>query len=370
MRWPQPGAFLQPSERGHLGELIIQARSRGISIGSPGADYHWDLSRLNRVVSFYAPDMVLSVETGLSMSAVKDVVEAQRLWLPLDSSGNGELPVAEYLAGDQSLSWLSHRYRTARDWVVSMTAVDDHGREVTSGARLVKNVAGYQLAPLYIGAEHSLGPVVEVSFRLLPLPTDLTLARWEAEDPSRLMTILQAARQREHPSRHSDPWEGLRLEHREGRWQLDGITRFPPNVIETWVSTANDELAQTIVRVNNPPREGELNGVQAELRILAQPTRIPKLLEALQPLGSDLVCYPASGIINLGSPPSQEGKEALETMLVQVVVNGGLVQPLMTDLSVKLPRPAEVVGEQTIMARVKTILDPEGVFGPLPAKLC
>ena len=192
--WPDPGGTLQPRERSQVGELIVQARSRQVTIGSPQATYRWDLSRLDRVVSFHAPDMILTVETGLTLNAVKDIVEAEKLWLPLDMPGGGDRSLAEYLAGDYSLSWLSHRYGTVRDWIMGLTALDDQGREVTSGARVVRNVSGYQLAPVDIGAGDALGPIVEVSFRLLALRpgAGFPVVRAGSDEPLGMMKVAGA----------------------------------------------------------------------------------------------------------------------------------------------------------------------------------
>src|SRR5690606_37053820 len=61
-------------------------------------------------------------------------------------------------------------YGTARDLVIGMTAVMADGQVVKSGGRVVKNVAGYDLAKLHIGALGTLGVIAQVSFKVAPLP--------------------------------------------------------------------------------------------------------------------------------------------------------------------------------------------------------
>ncbi len=404
--WPDPGGTLQPRERSQAGELIVQARSRQVTVGAPQATYRWDLSRLDRVVSFHAPDMILTVETGLTLNAVKDLVEAEKLWLPLDAPGSGDLSLAEYLAGDYSLSWLSHRYGTARDWVVALTTLDDQGREVTSGARVVRNVAGYQLAPLYIGARDALGPVVEVSFRLLPLPVPMTAARWQADNPDPLVAIWQQSRRISHPSERGEPWDALRLEHLGGQWRLDGMTRFPPEDASAWedpssVLRATDanpppfpppfqgrglretkgvgfiqsqgpaDIAsrEVVIETKTPPREGRENALQSNIRIQVFPTQIPELLASLHSLGVELTCYPAAGVVHVGLLDGIKERPPLEYLLAAVVEKGGRVQPLAADVPVSLPAPRNPSADRALMTRVKRILDPDGVFGPLPVEL-
>ncbi len=62
-------------------------------------------------------------------------------------------------------------------------------------------------------------------------------------------------------------------------------------------------------------------------------------------------------------------RPALESLLVAVAEKRGRVQPLTADVPVKLPTPASPPADRDLMARVKRILDPDGVFGPLPVEL-
>src|ERR1700761_4371295 len=61
-------------------------------------------------------------------------------------------------------------YGTIRDYVIGMTVALADGTLIHSGGKVVKNVAGYDLMKLFIGAHGSLGVVVEVNFKLRPLP--------------------------------------------------------------------------------------------------------------------------------------------------------------------------------------------------------
>ena len=101
------------------------------------------------------------------------------------------------------------------------------------------------------------------------------------------------------------------------------------------------------------------------------PSRIPELLTALQAYEADLTCYPSSGVVHLelepddGKPSAKPGQANFDTILHTIQNLSGRVRPL-PNWSGQLP---ETVGHRSgidIMARVKSILDPDGVFGPLP----
>ncbi|UCD38980.1 MAG: FAD-binding oxidoreductase [Fidelibacterota bacterium] len=356
---------LRPKERSNVGELIRQARTRRVPVGSTGS-HPWDLSRLNKTIAFDTPDMLLTVETGQTLAAAKDMVEAERLWLPLDMPGDSYLSLAEYLTQDHSLSWLSSRYGAARDWITRLTAVDDEGREVACGAKVVKNVAGYQWAPLYIGAGDALGPIVEVSFRLLPLPTSISCGQWEGKSPSSLMGIWRQGCQDSHPTGRGDPWEAIRLTRHSSQWRMEGITRFPPDAVANWGRPVRDQIQEAITTAATPPRETAIPDFKPVHRIQVLPTQIAGLLDTLAACQLDLSCYPASGIIHAGPIHDDQDKQTYTAMLDMVIAKGGRVQPLRAGAHVNRQPGRDPSGERTIMTRVKSILDPEGVFGPLP----
>ena len=352
---------VRPDSRSQVGALIAAARQGDESIGAPGADRSWDLSRLDKVISFHPPDMIITVETGLTLAAIKDTVEAQRLWLPLDTADGGGQTLAAFLAWDDSLGWLSHRHGTSRDWVMRLTACDDHGREVSSGAAVVKNVAGYQLAPLYIGARDAFGPLVEITFRLLPLPVRVTQAEWRANDYPPLLKVWRQSRRSTHPSARGEPWEALRLVRNQGRWRLEGFTRLPPETVTQW---SGDDA--TITQVERLPRERHDDGFRPALRLQVLPTQLELLLAAASRLSVNLVCYPAAGVLTLDAADSPLIEPNLEELLRSNLPPGGRLQLLNGFAGSTSPLGDHEADEYGVLRKIKQILDPDEVFGPLP----
>jgi FAD/FMN-containing dehydrogenase len=77
-------------------------------------------------------------------------------------------------------------YGLVRDYVLGLKIVTADGEMIRTGGKVVKNVAGYDLTKLFLGARGSLGVIVEVTFKVLPRP--------EAEKfgEARLQTLEQA----------------------------------------------------------------------------------------------------------------------------------------------------------------------------------
>src|SRR5262249_32754352 len=63
-----------------------------------------------------------------------------------------------------------HRYGRVGDLLLGVTAVLGDGLVASSGGKVVKNVAGYDLGKLFCGSEGRLGLIVRAAFRLHPVP--------------------------------------------------------------------------------------------------------------------------------------------------------------------------------------------------------
>src|SRR5205085_5829061 len=88
---------------------------------------------------------------------------------PLDPPNSQTLSIERLLATN-ACGPRRFGYGTVRDYVIGMAVLLADGRMIHSGGKVVKNVAGYDLMKLFIGSRGSLGVIVEVTFKVLPLP--------------------------------------------------------------------------------------------------------------------------------------------------------------------------------------------------------
>jgi glycolate oxidase FAD binding subunit len=142
----------------------------------------------SEIVEYEPGDLTCIVEGGLRLSALQGSLAERGQRLSLDPPGDPTL--AECLLDDLS-GPLRHRFGTMRDLVLGVTVVLPDGTRASSGGKVVKNVAGYDLAKLFCGSRGRLGSVERLALRLHPLPaatrTVYTRSDWPSLHRSQLV---------------------------------------------------------------------------------------------------------------------------------------------------------------------------------------
>lgn len=138
----------------------------GLPPKSPGMGL--SLQKLDRVVDFPARDMTITVEAGVTMQKLAEIVAQEGLQLPIDAP----FPDRATIGGVIASGWNGPRrygYGLIRDYVIGVHAIDGTGREFKAGGRVVKNVAGYDFCKLLTGSIGTLGVITEATLKLKPI---------------------------------------------------------------------------------------------------------------------------------------------------------------------------------------------------------
>jgi glycolate oxidase FAD binding subunit len=122
---------------------------------------------LTRVLEHDPGDLTCTVECGVRLSELRSTLAAAGQRLSLDPPGD---PTVGALLARNVSGPLRHRFGAPRDLVLGATLVLGDGTIASAGGKVVKNVAGYDLARLVCGSEGRLALVARASFRLHPLP--------------------------------------------------------------------------------------------------------------------------------------------------------------------------------------------------------
>ena len=152
-----------PGSAEEVAQVLAEANRTGRRVGP---DFRISLERLNHILEYNAADLTVSAEAGVTLGDLDAALRAERQWLPLSSN---RLTVGEVLLDNWSGPFRLF-YGTARDMVLGVRFATVEGKLVKSGGKVVKNVAGYDMAKLMIGSCGTLAVLVQVNFRTYPLP--------------------------------------------------------------------------------------------------------------------------------------------------------------------------------------------------------
>ena len=177
-----PALALAPRTRGELAGALQAAARGGLAVApqagrtalAAGGPLHrydvaLDLRGLDRVVEHEPADLTITVEAGISLGSLAELLRPHGQQLPLDPPGGGEVSVGGMLATARPGSWRG-LLPGVGDLLLGATVALPDGTLARSGGRVVKNVAGYDLHRLHAGALGAFGVIVEAAFKLVPLP--------------------------------------------------------------------------------------------------------------------------------------------------------------------------------------------------------
>jgi glycolate oxidase FAD binding subunit len=176
-------------------DVLKQAAGEGqrVSIERDGGEVVLATKRLDQVLEHEAGDLTAIVEAGIRVRDLNARLADHGQMLALDPPGNPTIGacIAANLSGPRR-----HRYGTPRDLVIGVTAVLADGTIASSGGKVVKNVAGYDLGKIFCGSEGKLGLIARVALRLHPRPqSSRTLAvpiESSADAQAKARAILRA----------------------------------------------------------------------------------------------------------------------------------------------------------------------------------
>lgn len=132
-------------------------------------DLALNLRRLNSVIEYHPDDMTIAVEAGITLAELDDVLDARGQMLPIDPPLRDRITVGGMLATNAS-GPRRYGYGTIRDFCIGLHAAYVDGTLAKAGGMVVKNVTGFDLMKMHLGALGTLGVVTRVNLKVLPKP--------------------------------------------------------------------------------------------------------------------------------------------------------------------------------------------------------
>ncbi len=387
----------RPASAAEVGDLVRAAAAAGegvypvagrtgLDVGLPPAKpgFALDTTALDGVIDYPARDMTITVQAGLTVGKLRAALAAEGQWLPVDVP----CPDAATIGGAVALNLSGPRrlgYGTLRDYVIGVGFVADDGTEVNAGGRVVKNVAGYDLMKLQIGAVGTLGVLTQLTLKVRPKPEAAAAVRLGCEGPklAAALDLLHASKSRPvvvHVSRSGTNigrapwWVTVLFEEKAATvpWQVDTLLAELAVAPVVAVQRLTDVDPAQLVREMTDAAAGWLpDGTACRFvwKAAVRPSRTAEFCTAAAGLSADLSVRAEglSGVVS-GTIAADLTEAAAADMLRALTALAGdgavVVRRCPPAWKTTLPVWGRPAGDATLMRHVKRTLDPTDVFNP------
>ena len=150
---------------------------------------------LSGVVDYQPKELVLTAGAGTPLADIEALLAENRQMLAFEPPHFGG---AATLGGSiaAGLSGPRRPYAgAARDFMLGVRMIDGTGQALRFGGQVIKNVAGYDVSRLMVGALGTLGLITEVSLKVLPTPAQETTLQFELDEAAAIETMNRWAGQ-------------------------------------------------------------------------------------------------------------------------------------------------------------------------------
>ena len=177
-----PQFVAEPDDEKQLATALALANEAGITVVPRGgatkldwgnlpkkAELILSTARLNRIVEHAWADLTVTVEAGCTLQSLQKTLAQHGQRLAFDALWPERATIGGVLSTNDSGA-LRLRFGALRDLIIGVTIALPDGTLASSGGKVVKNVAGYDLPKLVTGAFGTLGVITRAVFRLHPQP--------------------------------------------------------------------------------------------------------------------------------------------------------------------------------------------------------
>jgi glycolate oxidase FAD binding subunit len=372
----EPGREV-PASAEEAAELLraAGAEQRRVRIRGGGTKESWgcpadppelevSTARLDRIVEHNEGDLTAVLQAGVPLARLQAALAEADQMVALDPPlGPDDAATVGGVVATGDSGPLRHRYGAPRDLILGINVVLSDGTSARAGGKVIKNVAGYDLAKLFTGSFGSLGLIVEVVMRLHPRPQETLTACGRSDDPG---ALGEAASTVAHSA--FGP-ECLDVAWSDERGEI--LARFggaAPGSAASEVATLMGRAGLEARLVGDDDavwerqRARQRSADGAVVRVSALPTELPRVLECAHAVGASLVGRAGLGLSWL-TLPAGDGSEVV-ACVEEVRRRLSPFPCVVLDAPADVREKVDVWGEADalpLMRRVKARFDPHGV---------
>ncbi len=352
-------------------EIIGSGTKRGL--GHPvQAARTLDMSAFSEIIVYEPEELILEAGTGMRLADVEAMISTKGQQLAfeppdfsavLGSAHSGTIGgiVACNLSGPRRI-----KAGAARDHVMGFQGVTGVGDVIKNGARVVKNVTGYDLPKLLTGSYGTLAAMTSVIVKVLPKPETEETIVLEGLGDTQAVAAMSLAMQSpcEVSGAAHVPGEGtyLRLEGiaPSVAYRRDRLAKLLGKPVQVLAARSSSARWQSL-------RDASMFAADRSRplwRLSVTPSEAPAIIVALRTRTDLRYCFDwAGGLVWLELPDTPDAGAAM----VRAAMPGGHAMlfraPETTRAAVDVFQP-QATALAALSARVKTAFDPQGQFNP------
>lgn len=350
-------------------------------VGVPRAARLLDMRGLAGVIDYDPAELVITLRAGTPLREVTDLLTAHGQHLPFEPWDHAPLfgrPAGEATIGGVIAAGVAGPRRVtaggARDHLLGLTAVTWRGEVIVAGAKVVKNVTGYDLPKLFAGSWGRLGAMAELTLKVLPAPRETATLALTGLGPRAAQAVMAAALGSPHGvcSAAHLPQTLTDCGDRAGPRTLLRVAGFAPSVaarcaglektlaaLGALVRLPDDYAARLWGEIAVPaPLEGPVLW-----RLALPPSEAPALAERFDAIGARWFMDWGGGLLWL----EWQDETGVDSSLVRAAAEAarGHAMLLRAPEAMRRTVPAQHPRTAPLMAlesRVRAAFDPVGVF--------
>ncbi len=343
-------------------ELIGRGTKR--SLGRPINATPLDLSAFNKIIAYEPEELILECGAATKLTDIQKLLKKHHQMLAFEPPDYASLLGGEHAGSIGGALMCNHsgprrmKAGAARDHILGVSGVNGSGEIIKAGARVVKNVTGYDVPRLLAGSYGTLMALTSVIFKVLPAPETEQTIHVKCKDLPQAISLMAMALQTsaDVSSAAFMPNQGFYL-------RLEGIApsvNFRRDLLLKVITIKYEILADADSRklwvglgAASPMHKHKSKPIW---RVSIPPMDAPRFLASLGDV--DYFCDWAGGLVWLATEPALDVRKHIQhghAMLFRASIAA------RSSVDVFHPQPSEL---RALSARVKHAFDPSGVLNP------
>ena len=344
-------------------EIIGAGTKRSIGYSVDGAIL--DLSSFNQILAYEPEELILDVGAGAKLSDIENLLSKNNQYLAFEPPDYSKLLGTKHAGtiGGMAACNLSGPRRlkagAMRDHILGVTAVSGRGEIFKAGARVVKNVTGYDVPKLMAGSYGTLAAFISVIIKTLPKPeaeeTLLITGLSDAEAVQTMSVAMQSSAEVSAAAHIPNQGTYLRLEGIQPSidYRRDNLMKLLNAKIEILKSESN-QIWKDIRDVSMFAK----NQTYDIWRISVAPSDAPQVIANLK-IEKRYFFDWAGGLIWLEVPQGTDG-----ALIRSAFTSGHATLIRSTIKSAQEIFHRQATAHAALSARVKNSFDPKNIFNP------